>query len=175
MSKIESVSYLLDDVPEESKLKKDLIFFESNFSGIMPLEIIIDTKVKKGIQNLKNLKKINQLENKLNSISVLSQPLSMIGFIKAARQSYYNNKINYYDSLPNSRDQSFILRYLSSGYLSENFQSNNISSSFVDSWSKDKNFFKGCRFRFKKLDSLITNIKNLRLMKFLKHKNGKQQ
>ena len=47
MSKIESISYLLDDVPEESKLKKDLIFFESNFSGIMPLEIIIDTKVKK--------------------------------------------------------------------------------------------------------------------------------
>ena len=158
MSKIESVSYLLDDVPEESKLKKDLIFFESNFSGIMPLEIIIDTKVKKGIQNLKNLKKINQLENKLNSISVLSQPLSMIGFIKAARQSYYNNKINYYD-LPNSRDQSFILRYLSSGYLSENFQSNNISSSFVDSLGqKIRISLKVADLGSKKLDSLITSI-----------------
>jgi len=158
MSKIESVSYLLDDVPEESKLKKDLIFFESNFSGIMPLEIIVDTKVKKGIQNLKNLRKINQLENKLNSISVISQPLSMIGFIKAARQSYYNNKVNYYD-LPNSRDQSFILRYLSSGYLSENFQANNISSSFVDSLGqKIRISLKVADLGSKKLDSLINNV-----------------
>ena len=158
MNNIQSVSYLLDDVPEESKLKKDLLFFESNFSGIMPLEIIIDTKVKKGIRNLKNLKKINDLEKYLNSISVISQPLSIIGFIKAARQAYYNDKILYYD-LPNSRDQAFILRYLSSGYVSENLGEKNISSSFVDSLGqKIRISLKVADLGSQKLDSLIMNV-----------------
>ena len=37
---------------------KDLKFFESNFSGVMPLEIVVDTKMKKGIQNLTYLKEL---------------------------------------------------------------------------------------------------------------------
>ena len=44
LSKIKSVSFLVDDVPAESSLMKDLKFFESNFSGVMPLEIVVDTK-----------------------------------------------------------------------------------------------------------------------------------
>ena len=43
-SKIKAVSFLIDDVPAESSLMKDMKFFESNFAGVMPLEIIIDTK-----------------------------------------------------------------------------------------------------------------------------------
>ncbi len=62
-SKIKAVSFLIDDVPAESSLMKDMKFFESNFSGVMPLEIIIDTKNKKGVQNLNTLKKIDRLEN----------------------------------------------------------------------------------------------------------------
>ena len=41
---------------------KDLKFFESNFSGVMPLEIVVDTKMKKGIQNLNLLKRVDRLE-----------------------------------------------------------------------------------------------------------------
>ena len=155
---IKAESFLLDDVPEESKLKKDLIFFEKNFSGIMPLEIIIDTKTKKGIQNLKNLKKINELENYLNSIPVISQPLSLVGFVKASRQAYYNNNPSFYN-IPNSRDRAFILRYMSSGYLSESFDDKSISNSFVDSLGqKIRVSLKIADLGTNKMDSLINEV-----------------
>ena len=48
---------MVDDLARDSPLIQDLKFFETQFSGIMPLEIIVDTGTKKGVQNLKNLKK----------------------------------------------------------------------------------------------------------------------
>ncbi|MEP2510085.1 MAG: MMPL family transporter, partial [Reichenbachiella sp.] len=81
ITKIEARSYMVDDLPEESQVKQDLKFFEDNFSGVMPLEIIIDTGTKKGVQSLKNLKKIDEFENFLNSLEDVSQPLSVVSFI----------------------------------------------------------------------------------------------
>ena len=62
LTKIKSVSYLIDDVPSESPLMKDLKFFEKIFSGVMPLEIVVDSKMKKGVQNLNLLKKLMNLK-----------------------------------------------------------------------------------------------------------------
>jgi predicted RND superfamily exporter protein len=75
VSKIEAVSFMVDDLPEDSPLKQDLYFFEEHFSGVMPLEIIIDTGTKKGVRNLKNLRKINELELFLDSLDYISQPI----------------------------------------------------------------------------------------------------
>jgi len=131
LSKIKSVSYLIDDVPSESSLMKDLKFFEENFSGIMPLEIIVDTKMKKGVQNLNLLKKVDKLETFLAKKSYVSSPISLVSFVKASRQAYYNNNPSYF-SLPNNRDKNFILRYIADGYQN-NVSNDNISKSFVDS------------------------------------------
>ena len=131
LSKIKSVSYLIDDVPSESSLMKDLKFFEENFSGIMPLEIIVDTKMKKGVQNLNLLKKVDKLETFLAEKSYVSSPISLVSFVKASRQAYYNNNPSYF-SLPNNRDKNFILRYIADGYQN-NVSNDNISKSFVDS------------------------------------------
>jgi len=131
LSKIKSVSYLIDDVPSESSLMKDLKFFEENFSGIMPLEIVVDTKMKKGVQNLNLLKKVDKLESFLSEKSYVSSPISLVSFVKASRQAYYNNNPSYF-SLPNNRDKNFILRYIADGYQN-NVSNDNISKSFVDS------------------------------------------
>ena len=131
LSKIKSVSYLIDDVPSESSLMKDLKFFEENFSGIMPLEIVVDTKMKKGVQNLNLLKKVDKLESFLAEKSYVSSPISLVSFVKASRQAYYNNNPSYF-SLPNNRDKNFILRYIADGYQN-NVSNDNISKSFVDS------------------------------------------
>ena len=40
----------------------------------MPLEIVVDSKMKKGVQNLNLLKKVNELENFLKGLK------KMIGF-----------------------------------------------------------------------------------------------
>ena len=82
LSKIKSVSFLVDDVPAESSLMKDLKFFESNFSGVMPLEIVVDTKMKKGIQNLNLLKRVDRLEQFLEQKDYVSSPVSLALLLK---------------------------------------------------------------------------------------------
>lgn len=126
LMKIKAVSYMVDDIPENSPLKSDLKFFEQNFSGVMPLEIIVDTGDKKGVQNLRNLRKINEFEEFISSIDGISQPISVVSFAKAARQAFYNQNEAFY-SLPTNRDLGFIMRYLSEGETEE------LSQSFIDS------------------------------------------
>lgn len=124
---IKANSYMVDDLPEDSPLKHELEFFEENFSGVMPLEVIVDTGKKKGVQRLSNLRKINELEMFLDSMEFISQPVSVVSFIKAAKQAFYNQNPVYY-SLPNNRESAYIL-----GYLKEESDNDGIAKSFVDS------------------------------------------
>ncbi len=123
---IKSVSYMVDDLPEDSPLKKELSFFEKNFAGVMPLELVVDTGKKKGVQRLQNLRKIDELETFLDSMDMISQPVSVVSFIKASRQAFYNQNPDFY-SLPDNRESAFILQYLKDG------DQQGIYKSFVDS------------------------------------------
>ena len=157
LSKIKSVSFLVDDVPAESSLMKDLKFFESNFSGVMPLEIVVDTKMKKGIQNLNLLKRVDRLEQFLEQKGYVSSPVSLVTFIKASRQAYYNNNPSFY-TLPNNRDKNFIFRYISDGY-ENNVSNDNLSKSFVDSiGQKMRISLNVADLGSLKLDSVVKNV-----------------
>lgn len=111
MMKLHSVSYMIDDLPEKGRTKQDLRFFERNFSGVMPLEVIIDTGTKRGATRLNNLRKIDQLEVFLASLEPISEPVSIVSMIKAARQAYYNGNPAFYN-LPNTQDFNFVMRYI---------------------------------------------------------------
>jgi uncharacterized protein len=108
ITKISSETKMLDDLPQGESVKADLLFFENNFKGVMPLEIVIDTGEKQGITKLKNLQRINQFEQLLSQNPALSRPVSMIQFVKAVRQAYYNNNPDFYD-LPTSQDRPQVL------------------------------------------------------------------
>ncbi len=47
--RLKSVGYIVDDLPKTDKIYTDLKFFEKNFKGVMPLEIIVDTRKKYGV------------------------------------------------------------------------------------------------------------------------------
>lgn len=130
MSRLYSVSYMVDDIPAESQVKKDLNFVEENFSGIMPLEIEVDlnTKRKKPLQNLKIAKALDEFELALDSITVTSRPISVLSFIKASRQAYYNNNPEWY-ALPTSDIEA---KYVLS-YLKGQTDNSGLLNSFVDS------------------------------------------
>lgn len=150
--KIKAVSYMVDDIPEKSPLKKDLRFFEQNFSGIMPLEVIVDTGAKKGVQNLRNLRKINEFETFISSIDGISQPISVVSFAKAARQAFYNQSEGFY-SLPTNREMPFIMRYLSEG------ETEDLSQSFIDSTGQYVRVsLKIADIGSNKLDSLVNDV-----------------
>ena len=157
LTKIKSVSYIVDDVPSESSLMKDLKFFEKNFSGVMPLEIVVDTKMKRGVQNINTLKKVDNLEKFLSDKDYVSSPISIVSFVKASRQAYYNNNPFYY-SMPNNRDKNFILRYIADGYQN-NISEDNISKSFVDSvGQKIRISLNIADLGSLRLDSIVNNV-----------------
>jgi uncharacterized protein len=107
---MKSSGYMVDDIPEHDPVYKDLKFFESNFDGLMPLEIMVDTKRPGGVMQLATFNKIDQLEKALTEYPEVSPPLSLLNLLKFSKQAFYNGHENYY-SLPNSREQNFILQY----------------------------------------------------------------
>jgi predicted RND superfamily exporter protein len=111
--RLESVSYMVDDIPKDSRIMRDLRFFEANFSGIMPLEIVVEfiTERRRPILEVRNMQKVARLEDFIDSITVVSKPVSIISLIKASKQAFYNNNPDRY-SLPTGRERAFILRYL---------------------------------------------------------------
>ncbi|WBL22608.1 efflux RND transporter permease subunit [Zunongwangia sp. HRR-M8] len=101
---------LLEDMPQEASFFKDVKFFEQEFDGIMPLEILIDTKRPKGVLKSSSLKRIEELENLIVEEPQLSKPLSITRLVKYSKQAYYNGNPKYYQ-LPTSQEQNFIIPY----------------------------------------------------------------
>ncbi len=115
MTRLRSESFILDDLPKTDTVYADLKFFEHHFKGVMPLEILIDTKKKNGIRAnmLENFKKVDQLAAYIDSFPVMAQPISVVEGLKFVRQAYYNNDSLQY-GLPNEFDLSFLAPYLTS-------------------------------------------------------------
>ena len=111
---IKSSGYMVDDIPENDVIYKDLKFFEKHFSGLMPLEIIVDTKKPNGVMNLGTFQKMDKLENRLLEYDELSPSTSMLNLLKFAKQSFYNGSERFY-SLPNNMEKNFILSYATKG------------------------------------------------------------
>ncbi|AMJ67620.1 efflux RND transporter permease subunit [Hymenobacter sp. PAMC 26628] len=109
--KIEAVSFMVDDLPKSSSVNTDLDFFQAHFSGVMPLEFVVDTGKPNGLLKLPNLQKIDQFERFLRAQPELSPPISIVTFIKAATQAFYNGSPEFYH-LPDNSDKNFILSYL---------------------------------------------------------------
>lgn len=110
ITRIKSSGYMVDDIPENDPIYKDLKFFESNFDGLMPLEILIDTKKPGGVMQPATFAKLNQLDKSFSEYSELSPSLSLLSLLKFSKQAFYNGDKDYY-SLPNNREQNFILQY----------------------------------------------------------------
>ena len=114
ITNIKTTGYMLDDIPHEDPLYLDLKFFEQNFDGLMPLEIMIDTKKPNGVLKASNLKKMDKLHSKLSAHPDISKALSLSEVVKFARQGFYNGNPKYY-SIPSNQERTFLLSYVSKG------------------------------------------------------------
>ena len=101
---------IIDDMPQKADWFDDIMFYEKEFNGIMPLEILIDTKRKKGVTKLSTIKKMSKIEDVILEIPELSKPISMVSLVKYSKQAYYNGNPKYYQ-VPTSQENSFILSY----------------------------------------------------------------
>lgn len=101
---------IIEDMPKGKQFYKDILFFENEFGGIMPLEILIDTKKKKGVMNLSTLKRMNKLEEEIDEIPELSKTISVLNMVRYSKQAFYNGNPKYYQ-LPTEQEKNFILAY----------------------------------------------------------------
>jgi predicted RND superfamily exporter protein len=132
---LKTVGFILDDIPKTDKLYTDLKFFEANFKGVMPLEIIIDTKKKLGVsRNLNNLQKIDSLAQYLASRPEIGKPLSIVEGLKFSKQAFFEGDSTKY-SMPSEFDLPAMQGYLKQDTSEKKNSLSRLVASFMD---KDK-------------------------------------
>lgn len=106
------VSFLTDDVPTHADLRSDLDFVEEKFNGVMPLEILVNTKKKRAALRRSNLKKAAKLQEKLEAYPSISRTLSLVDLTQYVRQVFFDGGAEAY-LLPDRNEEDFIKLYLS--------------------------------------------------------------
>ncbi|MES2648251.1 MAG: MMPL family transporter [Bacteroidota bacterium] len=131
--KLKSVGFIVDDLPKEDKIYVDLKWFEKNFGGVMPLEIVIDTKRKNGVtRNLKTIQKIDELSSYIAGMPQFARPLNLVEGLKFAKQAYYDGDSLSY-AVPNEFDLVFLSPYLKGNTGDTSSQLSKIVKTFTDS------------------------------------------
>jgi uncharacterized protein len=128
ISRIKINGYVVDDLPKNDAVYKDMSFFAQNFKGILPLDISVDTRRKNGVMNLSVINKMNRLQDLISAHPEFSRAVSLVEVLKFSSQAFYGGDTTFY-RLPNELEKNFIL-----GYASNSGKGNsNLVKNFIDS------------------------------------------
>ena len=136
--RLKSVGHIVDDLPKSDKLYTDLKFFEKNFKGVMPLEILIYSNSKAGIiRDLTALNRVDSLSQYISAMPGIARPLSIVEGLKFAKQAFFEgDSANY--TMPGQFDMPAMIEYLKfktdSGQTKGSFS--RLITSFMDSSRK---------------------------------------
>ena len=117
----------IEDMPKKAEFFQDIRFFEQEFDGIMPVEIVVDTKRPKGVLKPSTLKKMDELGAVIHEIPELSRPVSVVDLVKYSKQAFYSGIPKYYQ-LPTAQENTFIM-----DVARKSADNGNLLKSFVDS------------------------------------------
>lgn len=112
VTKIIVLGYVVDDLPKNHPIYKDMNFFQEKFGGVLPFEIVVDGK-KEGIAlKDRTLRKINKLQKLLARYDEFTRPLSVVEALKFSNQAMNDGRKKFY-ILPGSLDLAKIAEYSS--------------------------------------------------------------
>ena len=134
LTRLKNDAHIVDDLPKSDKVYLDLKFFENNFKGVMPLEIVVDTRKKNGVNSLDVLGKMDALCSYLQTYQEIGKPLAITEGIKFANQAYFLGDSSYYKVPDDPLQAAFVMSYLRVKGDS-NSMFNKLLHSFID---KDK-------------------------------------
>ncbi len=132
--KLRSEGHIVDDLPKSDKVYTDLKFFERNFRGVMPLEIVVDTKQKYGLvkgATRDALWRIDTLQQFLQRFDAIGKTLAVTDGIKFAVQATFGGDTNSY-AVTESFPATKLITFMHSG-KDKNSLFTKLISSFVDS------------------------------------------
>jgi uncharacterized protein len=119
ISKIEAVGYIVDDLPQDHPIYSNLRFFESNFKGVLPFEVAIDTGRPGRVLNPQTLTKIKVLQKEFAKYPEFTKPLSLVEALKFTYQAYRGGDPKYY-VLPGALELNKLADYAGSVKGNEN-------------------------------------------------------
>lgn len=154
ISLITTTGNIVDDLPKRDPIVTDLKFFEKNFKGVMPFEIVIDTKKKNGVftDNAKTLYKIKKLQKAIAEYPQFSKPLSIVEAIQFSYQAYKKGNPKFY-ILPPATELNKLKEYIAKDSTRKDF------SSFIDSNNQiTRVSFQMADIGTKQMDTLLTEI-----------------
>jgi len=143
MAQMQTTGNLTTDIHESDPLVQQMRFFEREMGGVIPLEIVVDTRAENGAEKSKVLKRVDRLQAALDTMHHVSRSLSVVDVLKFGRQAYYGGDPLFYD-LPNSQERTLIaasmprldqnqdLTFLTNGFLDETHQKLRISVQVED-------------------------------------------
>lgn len=145
ITKIKVTGNILSDVKKGTKIYKSLSFIEENIGGIIPLDIVIDTKKRNGAYKSDILSKLDIFQNYLNKIPELSKPISYLDAIKQLKQAYYFGDTSKF-KVPSRHERNFIfsrlkkkskVKELANNFITEDKKKIRITSLIKDIGSND--------------------------------------
>lgn len=154
ITQITTTGNIVDDLPDDDPIVQDLRFFEKGFKGVMPFEVIIDTKEKGGVfsQNGKALYKIKKLQKELSAYKEFSKPLSIVEAIKFSYQSYKKGNPKFY-LLPSATELNRLKSYIQKDDRRKDF------NAFIDSTSQvTRVSFQMADIGTKQMEALLAEI-----------------
>jgi len=98
----------IEDMPKGAAFFDDIEFFDKEFNGIMPIEIVVNTKRKNGVMKLPTLRRMDQLGEVILETEELSPPVSVVNLVKYSKQAFYNGIPKYYQ-IPTNQENTFIM------------------------------------------------------------------
>ncbi|WP_229214866.1 efflux RND transporter permease subunit [Dyadobacter bucti] len=113
MTKIRTIGYVVDDLPKKDVVYTDLRFFEKNFNGVLPFEVMINTKQPNGIfaDQAKVLYKIKALQTEMAKFPEFSKPVSVVEASRFLYQAYRGGDAKYY-ALPGVLELNKLTNYV---------------------------------------------------------------
>lgn len=127
MTRLKAIGYIVDDLPRKDPIYADLKFIEKNFHGIVPFEVVIDTKRENGVLNPQILNKIKVMQREFAKYDDFTNPISLVEAIKLVYQGYRGGDPKYFQ-LPGALELQKLAEYVGTVKGKEN-----LATPFIDS------------------------------------------
>ncbi len=127
MFRLKAIGYIVDDLPQKDPIYADLKFIEKHFHGIVPFEVVIDTKKENGVLNPQVLNKIKVMQREFAKYDDFTNPISLVEAIKLVYQGYRGGDPKYFQ-LPGALELQKLAEYVGTVKGKEN-----LATPFIDS------------------------------------------
>ncbi len=118
--------YVFSDFYEDDPLRQDLALYEQYYGGVLPLEVVVESKRPGLFRTPVNLRRLERLQAGLDTLPSVGRTFSVVQLVKLANQAYLGGHPATY-RLPSTYELPFLQSALK-GLISGNSRSGMLSN-----------------------------------------------